>query len=102
MFKVIKKQVRPNTSVEFYTPTDNEFKTWLAQNYFQTGKMLPPEVTVSEDGLEQSATVFFESEEAAREWKYDPVVVEKLHTPFQEYCEANGIQLLPTITIGEV
>lgn len=102
MFKVIKKQVRPSTSVDFYTPTDAELGAYLSANYFQTGKMLPPEITLSEDGLEQSTTVLFQSEDVAREWKYDPVVVEKLQTPLQAYCDANGIQLLPTITIGEV
>ncbi len=102
MFKIIKKQVRPNTSVDFYTVTDTELRAWLATNYFQTGKMLPPTSVVSEDGLEQSTTVFFESEEVAREWKYHPYVVEKLHTPQEAYCAANGIELLPTITIGEV
>ncbi len=102
MFKIIKKQVRPNTSVAFYEVTDNEFMAWLAENYFKTGKMLPPTVTVSEDGLEQSAVVFFQSEEVAREWKYNPYVAEKLHDPQDAYCAANGIELLPTITIGEV
>lgn len=102
MFKIIKKQVRPNTTVGFYTVTDNELISWLVTNYFQTGKMTPPEIAVSENGLEQTTTVFFQSEEAAREWKYDPVIAEKLHTPMEAYCAANGIEILPTITIGEV
>ncbi len=102
MYKIIKKQVRPNTSVPFYSIADEEFKAWLAETYFKTGKMLPPEITVSEDGLELSTTVIFASEEVAREWKYNPVVAEKLHALQEAYCEANGILLLPTITIGEI
>ena len=102
MFKIIKKQIRPNTAVDFYMVTDNELISWLVANYFQTGKMVPPEITVSEDGLEQTTTVFFQSEEIAREWKYDPFIAEKLHTPMAAYCAANGIEILPTITIGEV
>ena len=102
MFKIIKKQVRPNTNVPFFANTDEEFKTWLGQNYIRNGKMRLPEITVSEDGLEQSTVVLFQSEDVAREWKYDAYVVEKLHTPMEAYCAANGIEILPTITIGEV
>jgi hypothetical protein len=102
MFKIIKKQIRPNTTVDFYTVTDNELMSWLVTNYFQTGKMLPPEITTSANGLEQITTVLFQSEEVAREWKYDPFIAEKLHAPMATYCAANGIEILPTITIGEV
>lgn len=102
MFKVVKKQIRPNTTVDFYTVTDEDFKAWLVENYFKTGKMMPPEITMSDDGLVQSTTVLFQSEEVARAWKYDPYVIEKLHSLQEAYCNANGIQLLPTITIGEV
>jgi hypothetical protein len=101
MFKIIKKQIRPNTSVDFYRPTNPELLAWLSTNYFQTGKMLPPEASISEDELELSVTVSFLSEEVAREWKYNPYVVEHLHTPQETYCAEQGIQLLPTITIGE-
>lgn len=102
MFKIIKKQIRPSADVPFFALADNEFKTWLAENYFRTGKMMPPEITISEDGLEQSTVVLFMSEDTAREWKYDPYVVEKLHTPMEAYCAANNIVILPTITVGEV
>jgi hypothetical protein len=101
MFKIIKKQIRPNTSVDFYRPTNPELLEWLSTNYFQTGKMWPPEIVISDDGLEMSATVYFLSEDVAREWKYNPYVVEHLHTPQEAYCAENGIELLPTITIGE-
>lgn len=40
-------------------------------------------------------------EEVAHEWKYNPYVVEHLHTPQKAYCTANEIDLLSTITIGE-
>lgn len=102
MFKVIKKQIRPNTSVDFYVPSNPELLEWLYTNYFQPGKMLVPESSVSENGLELTTTVLFQSEEIAREWKYNSYVVEHLHTPNEAYCAANGIELLPTITIGEV
>jgi len=102
MYKIIKKQIRPNTSVPFYTLADLEFKAWLGQNYIMNGKMMPPEVTLSEDGLEQSTVIFFQSEDAAREWKYDAYVVEKLQAPMEAYCAANNIEILPTITVGEV
>ena len=101
MFKIIKKQIRPNTSVDFYVPKNSELLQWLSTNYFQTGKMWPPEVSISEDGLEMSITIHFLSEEVAREWKYNPYVIENLHTPQEAYCAANGINLLPTITLGE-
>ena len=101
MFKIIKKQIRPNTSVDFYVPKDPVILAWLSTYYFQTGKMWPPEITMSEDELEMSVTVYFLSEEVAREWKYHPFVIEHLHTPQEAYCAEHGIELLPTITIGE-
>jgi hypothetical protein len=102
MFKIIKKQVRPNTSVNFYAPTDADLRAYLLENYIRTGKMQVPETVISQDGLEQSTTVLFASEETAREWKNDPVVTEKHHTPLEAYCAANGIDLQPAIIIGEV
>ena len=101
MFKVIKKQIRPNTSVDFYVP-NSEVLQWLSTNYIQTGKMMVPESSISENELEMTTTVLFQSEEVAREWKYNTYVVENLHTPNEAYCAANGIELLPAITIGEV
>lgn len=101
MFKIIKKQVRPNTSVNFYTATDAG-RAHMLENYIQTGKIQVPEVVISPDGLEQSTTVVFASEEIAREWKDDTFLVEKHFAPMEAYCTANGIDLQPTIIIGEV
>lgn len=102
MFKIIKKQIRPSADVPFFTLADNEVKAWLSENYFMTGKMMPPEITVSDNGLEQSTIVLFQSEDAAREWKYDQYVIDNLQTPMEAYCTANNIEILPTITVGEV
>ncbi len=101
MFKIIKKQVRPNTSVNFYTATDAG-RAHLLENYIKTGKIQVPEVVISPDGLEQSTTVTFASEEVAREWKNDTVLAEIHYTPMEAYCVANGINLQPTIVVGEV
>lgn len=102
MFKIVKKQIRPNTSVDFYVPSNPELLEWLSVNYFQNNKMQISETVVSENGLELTTTVLFQSEDVAREWKYNTYVAEHLHTPMETYCSANGIEILPTITIGEV
>jgi len=102
MFKVIRKQIRPNTDVPFFTSTDTEFIDWMVKNYFQTGKMLPARPVLSDDGLSQTTEVYFQSHEVAREWKYNLYVVEKLHNVLEAYCAKNGITILPTIVIGEV
>ena len=102
MFKVVKKQVRPNTSVEFYDATNPALRAYLLENYFLTGKMQRPEAAISADGLEKSTTMLFASEEIAREWKNDAFIAENHTAPMEAYSAANGIDLQPTTVIGEV
>ncbi len=102
MFKVIRKQIRPNTEVPFFAVTDVNFLKWMRENYLETGKILPAKNSISEDGLVQTTEVYFQSHEVAREWKYNTYVVENLHNVLDAYCAAAGIIVLPTIVIGEV
>jgi len=98
MQSIHKKQIRPNTSVDFFSVTDEDFKTWMMTNWVDSGKMLRPEVSVSADGLEQTTSVMFRSESECQEWASDPYVVEKVHAAQEAYCAAHGITLYPSRT----
>lgn len=90
-----KKQIRPNTSVDFFSITDEDVKAWIMTNWVDSGKMLQPEVTVSADGLEKTTSIKFRSELDSQEWASDPYVVEKVHAAQEAYCAAHGITLYP-------
>lgn len=97
MWQVVRKQVRPNTSVEFYDPTtsstlDRNVLRYFFQNYIVTGKHIDVTKTVSEDGLTQTITVLWESQEAETEFTNDPMTSVLLEDG-QSYRTANSISL---------
>ncbi len=96
MFRSIRKQVRPNTSVVFFDPptaatTTPEFKQYMWENYMSTGKLITIDNTLSEDGLSLVNTTIWDSEASAIQFKDDPVVVQNLFNEQTIYCDANGI-----------
>jgi len=94
MLKIIKKQIRPNTSVDFFVAGES-VKDWIASNYIMTGKILDiPSTAISEDGLEMTKTFYWASADDAQLFKDDPYLIEYLHTPRESYLAANGIILL--------
>ena len=97
MWQIVRKQVRPNTSVDFYDPTtsttlDKNILRYFFQNYILTGKHIDVAKAVSEDGLTQTITVLWESQEAEAEFANDPQTV-ALYDDGQNYRTANGISL---------
>lgn len=97
MFKTIRQQIRPNTSVEFYSPDQSpnlaeamfkhQYKT-----YIQTKKQLKVTKDLSEDGLTQTVTIFWESREAAKEYANDPIIQDMIKDS-ENYRNAHGIEL---------
>ena len=77
MFKVIHKQVRPNTSVPFHAADTSETisaacKQYFFENYILTGKNIDHSHTHSDDELTCETTTIWESEEAFNQFKNDP------------------------------
>lgn len=101
MFRVVKKQVRPNTSVNFFTVSDAEYIAWMGENYIQTGKLQAPEFSVSDNGLELTMSTDWSSEADLIAWRETPLVIEKMLNVMQEYCTANGI-VLSTVSAEEL
>ena len=95
MFRVVRKQVRPNTTVNFYS-MPQETLAWVNQNYIQTGKMQSPVFSVSDNGLELTITTDWASLEDNLAWRENPYVVENVLNAMREYCVANGIELTTT------
>jgi hypothetical protein len=76
MYQIIKKQTRPNTSVGFYSPQESEtlpreFNKIFYDKYIVTGKQINVATSESEDGLTQTITSTWISEEAANEFLND-------------------------------
>ncbi len=95
MFRVVRKQVRPNTTVNFYS-FPQETLAWLNQNYIQTGKMQIPVVSLSDNGLELTTIVDWVSSQENQEFRDNAYVIENVLIPFRSYCDANEIQLNTT------
>jgi hypothetical protein len=97
MWQIVRKQVRPNTNVEFYDPTtsstlDRNILRYFFQNYIVTGKHIDVTKTLSEDGLTQTITVLWESQEAETEFTNDPMTA-IMFDDGQNYRTANNISL---------
>lgn len=95
MFRVVRKQVRPNNTVNFFN-MPQETLAWVNQNYIQTGKMQSPVYSVSDDGLELTITTDWASLEDNLEFRENPYVVESILNAMREYSDANGIELTTT------
>lgn len=77
MYQIIKQQVRASTGVEFYSPAKSTTlaeseKRRFYEKYVLTGKQINVANEVSEDGLTQTTTAVWVSEEAANEFINDP------------------------------
>lgn len=93
MYQVIRKQIRPNTDVNFFLSEDRVLastKQYMYANYVQTGKQLTMSKDISEDGLTLTVKQDWLSNEAYLECKNDPVSV-SMKTDFDAYIQANNI-----------
>ena len=95
MFKVIRKQTRPNTSVEFWQGANDpamtdEFRNYFYETYVLTGKFISASPAVSENGLELTNTLIWNSQADFDECKNDPVCQEGLFAKAAQSA-ANGV-----------
>jgi hypothetical protein len=104
MYSVVRKHVRPNTTIPFFNArspegSSEEFKTYFRTTYVDTGKNLIISSDVSSDGLELTATSIWDSEESFNQFMSDPMCIPVI-TSAQEYLVNNGItEVVETSTI---
>lgn len=95
MFKIIRKQTRPDTTVQFWQgPNDpamtDEFRNYFYETYVLTGKFISASPVVSENQLELTNTIIWNSQADFQECKNDPVCQEGLFGK-AELSATNGI-----------
>jgi hypothetical protein len=98
MFKVIRKQTRPNTSVPFWQGQNDpamtdEFRNYFYETYVLTGKFISVTPAVSGDGLELTNTAIWNSEADYDASSNDPICQEGHLNKAEAHHTANGIIL---------
>lgn len=73
MYKVTVKSVRPNIQDNFFR-YDDDMYDYIDETYFQTGKILLRETTVSEDLSIETCTTIFNTKADWLEYFKDPVI----------------------------
>jgi hypothetical protein len=97
MYQTIKKQIRPSLEVEFFkprsenSPLSQECRDYVDLNYLSTGKQLFSEQTVSDNGLELTIILIWDSSESEQEFFQDQFVIENFVNVRDAYFTANGI-----------
>lgn len=97
MWQSIRKQIRPNTDVRFFAMANNtvitdEFKEYWVSTYSLTDKCIYVHSEVSEDGLELTTTMIWDSRESIDQMLSDPVCIEQLLDIKDAYLQENNIQ----------
>jgi hypothetical protein len=96
MFKVVKIQNRPNTSVPFWQGRNDpaltdEFRNYFYETYVLTGKFISASAEVSSAGLTLTNTMIWNSTEEWQEFLADATVQEGLINKAKAHVEAHGI-----------
>lgn len=96
MFKVIRKQTRPNTNVAFWQGQNDpamtdEFRNYFYENYVLPGKFISVTPEVGANGLELTNTAIWNSEADYLASQADPVCQEGNINKAEAYQAANGI-----------
>lgn len=96
MFKITRKQTRPDTTVQFWngqnsTNMTDDFRNYFYETYVLTGKFISASPVVSEDGLELTTTSIWNSESDYLESRNDPVCIDGLYGKSAEHKDANSI-----------
>jgi hypothetical protein len=96
MFKVIRKQTRPNTNVPFWQGQNDpamsdDFRNYFYEKYVLTGKFISSTPEVGNNGLELTTTAIWNSEADCDESRNDPVCIAGLHDLWQAHGVATGV-----------
>lgn len=97
MWQLIRKQIRPNLEVNFFQQANNElisdeFKTYWVDTYVATDKCIYVSGEPSEDGLELTITMLWDSRESIDAMLNDPICHEGLFAVKAAYLAENQIQ----------
>lgn len=94
MFKVISKQKRPNTQVEFWSLKERsslECLAYIKKNYIDTKKIVEMVSTDSEDGLTRTTETTWAEEKDYLDFQDDSVILKSMIDPFNDYASQNNI-----------
>lgn len=97
MFKSISKQVRPNTTVEFWTTRAHgtqEYLSYIEKNYISTKKIVSSESELSLDRLTLTSTVYWDDEKSYLEFILDQFVIDNWLDRMNHYTSNNNIKLI--------
>ena len=98
MFQITRKQIRPNTSVEYVSFNsawvDPSVRDYIDLNYKETGKVVSTHKTDSPDDLERTIQTIYSDIQAAREWSDDHFLTVNFHSPAFQYMANNNMQLI--------
>jgi hypothetical protein len=97
MFKVVKIQTRPNTSVPFWQGRNDpaltdEFRNYFYENYVLTGKFISASAEVSGGGLVLTNTMIWNSDMDWKSMLDDPIAQDGLITKSKSHCATHGIE----------
>ena len=94
MFTAINKQIRPNKNVDFWSAKTNvpgEYLAYYKEKYIDTKKILSMSTSMSDDGLELTTETQWAAEKFLWEFADDPVIVNNIINPSNDYADKNGI-----------
>jgi hypothetical protein len=97
MWQIIRKQVRPNTDVNFFSQATNpnvsdSFKEYWVQTYSITDKSIYIGAEVSDDRLELTITMIWDSRESVDQMLNDPRCITELLEVKKAYLLENNIE----------
>lgn len=97
MWQIIRKQTRPNATVNFFTMANNtlvstDFKSYWADTYALTDKIIYVGTDISEDQLELTTTMIWDSRESIDQMLTDPICIEQLLNVKDAYLQENNMQ----------
>ena len=96
MFKVVKIQTRPNTSVPFWQgridpALTDEFRNYYYETYVLTGKFISVTAEISADELSLTNTMIWNSDSDWQSMLADPIAQEGLINKSKAHLATHGI-----------
>ena len=97
MWQIIRKQTRPDTTVNFFAMANNtlvsaELKKHWADTYAITDKIIYVGTEMSEDQLELTMTMIWDSRASLDQMLTDPICIEQLLNVKDAYLQENNMQ----------
>ena len=96
MYKSINQQIRPDKNVSFWSGKEHlnkDHALYFKTNYIDTKKILSMDSSESEDGLILTTEILWDNERSQLAFQADPVIVDNMLNPMNEYAGENGITI---------